>query len=153
MIEMANHKGSLAIAADHAGYGLKEVIKAALLDWGIPCEDLGTYSGRPADYPTFAHEVANGVVANRFSLGILICGTGLGMSMAANRHSGIRAAVCSDDFSARMARFHNDANILCLGANVVGVGLAKDIVRTFLDTPFEGGRHISRIAKIEPETR
>jgi ribose 5-phosphate isomerase B len=149
MIDLASSKGSLAIAADHAGFSLKEIIKAALLDWTIPCEDLGTYSGRSTDYPPFAHEVAKGVVSGRFSRGILVCGTGLGMSMAANRHAGIRAAVCCDPFSARMARFHNDANILCLGANVVGVGLAKDIVRTFLDTPFEGGRHIPRIAKIE----
>jgi ribose 5-phosphate isomerase B len=149
MIDLATTKGSLAIAADHAGFALKEIIKAALLDWAVACEDLGTYSGRSTDYPPFAHEVAKGVVNGRFSRGILVCGTGLGMSMAANRHAGVRAAVCCDPFSARMARFHNDANVLCLGANVVGVGLAKDIVRTFLDTPFEGGRHIARIAKIE----
>jgi ribose 5-phosphate isomerase B len=149
MMDNANTKGSVAIAADHAGFTLKELLKATMMEWAIASEDLGTFSGRATDYPPLAHEVAKGVVSGRFSRGILICGTGLGMSMAANRHPGVRAAVCSDPFSARMARFHNDANVLCLGANVVGVGLAKDIVRTFLDTPFEGGRHIPRIAKIE----
>ena len=103
------------------------------------------------DYPDYAHRVADAVAAGR-GLGLLVCGTGVGMSMAANRHAGVRAALCADTFSARMTRLHNDANVLCLGARVVGGGLAQDIVDAFFGAEFEGGRHARRVSKIEPGT-
>ena len=139
----------LAIASDHAGFALKEQIKKQLSACQIAFEDLGTSDECSTDYPGYAHAVATGICEGRYSRGILVCGTGLGMSMAANRHRGIRAAVCSDTFSARSARNHTDANILCLGSRVTGVGLASDIVEVFLEAPFEGGRHQPRIEKIE----
>jgi ribose 5-phosphate isomerase B len=139
----------LAIASDHAGFTLKEKIKAWLSDWDIAFEDLGTTDEIPTDYPDYAHAVARGIHEGRFDRGILVCGTGLGMSMSANRHSGIRAAACTDSFMARVARLHNDANVLCIGSRVLGVGLAQDIVKTFLAASFEGGRHTGRVKKIE----
>ena len=139
----------LAIASDHAGFALKEQIKKELGAWNVSFEDLGTHDEKSTDYPIYAHAVAKGILEGRFSRGILVCGTGVGMSMAANRHRGIRAAACSDTFSARASRQHNDANVLCIGARVVGSGLAADIVRAFLDARFEGGRHLARVEKIE----
>jgi ribose 5-phosphate isomerase B len=139
----------VAIACDHAALELKESLKRALTLLGFDFVDLGTNSPASTDYPDYAHAVANGVAAGRFRFGVLVCGTGLGMSMAANRHPGVRAAVCSESYSARMAREHNDANVLCLGARVLGVGLAEDILKTFLEATFEGGRHAGRVAKIE----
>lgn len=139
----------LAIASDHAGYALKEQVKEWLSQWGIVFQDLGTNDESSTDYPDYAHAVAKGIRTGAFDRAILVCGTGLGMSMAANRHEGIRAAVCADSFTARAARTHNDANVLCLGSRVVGTGLAQAVVKTFLDSPFEGGRHCGRIAKIE----
>ena len=140
---------SLAIASDHAGFALKEQIKKELTAWQVAFEDLGTFDESSTDYPDYAHAVASGVCEGKYGCGILVCATGLGMSMAANRHRGIRAAVCSDSFSARSARQHNDANVLCLGSRVLGVGLASDIVRAFLEAAFDGGRHQPRIDKIE----
>ena len=139
----------LAIASDHAGYALKEQLKTWLSEWGIVFQDLGTNDERSTDYPDYAHAVAEGISKGAFDRAILICGTGLGMSMAANRHTGIRAAVCTDTFSANAARMHNDANVLCLGSRVIGIGVAKAVAKAFLDSPFEGGRHVGRIAKIE----
>jgi ribose 5-phosphate isomerase B len=149
---MTNPKSAdsqLAIACDHAGLALKESLKPALTRLGIKFIDLGTNSEASTDYPDFAHAVARGIVEGRFTLGILVCGTGLGMCMAANRHRNVRAACCSDAYAARMARQHNDANVLCLGSRIVGAGLAEDIVKAFVEGSFEGGRHAGRVAKIE----
>ncbi len=139
----------LAIASDHAGFGLKESLKQALTRWGVAFEDLGTHSEASIDYPDFAHALASGVATGRYSRGVLVCGTGLGMCMAANRHQGVRAATCTEAFAARMTRQHNDANVLCLGSRITGPGLAEEILKTFLDTSFEGGRHAGRVTKIE----
>jgi ribose 5-phosphate isomerase B len=140
----------LAIASDHAGFALKEQLKRALAALSVPFADLGTNGEQSVDYPDFAHSVASGVAAGTYAAGVLICGTGIGMSIAANRHGGVRAALCTESYAARMSRMHNDANVLCLGARIVGVGLAEEIVRAFLETSFEGGRHAGRVAKIEP---
>lgn len=141
----------IGIASDHGGFQLKGAVVRALRNWAIDFEDLGPYSPDACDYPDYAHELAHGFETNRFSLGILICGTGIGMSIAANRHSALRAAVVSDCFSARMAREHNHANVLCLGARVVGEGLALAIVRAWLDaTPDTDPRHLRRLAKLDP---
>jgi ribose 5-phosphate isomerase B len=139
----------IAIASDHAGFALKEALKLALEKWGVRFEDLGTNSEASTDYPDFARALAHGVVAGKYRLGVLVCGTGLGMAMAANRHRGVRAAPCTDAYAARMTRQHNDANVLCLGSRIVGVGVAEDILKSFLDATFEGGRHAGRVAKIE----
>ncbi len=138
----------LAIGSDHGGFALKEELKAHLDERGIAYKDFGTFSEESCDYPDVAEPLCRAVVAGEYDRGILICGTGIGMSMAANKVSGIRAALCGDCFSAEFTRRHNDANILTLGARVVGPGLALKIVDTFLDTPFEGGRHARRIAKL-----
>ena len=139
----------VVIASDHAGYRLKLELVKALETAGHPVEDLGTHDEGSADYPDFAHLLCAAIVEGRFSRGVLVCGTGLGMSMAANRHSGIRAAVCTGTYAARMTRAHNDANVLCLGSRIVGPGVAEDILETFLATEFEGGRHSRRVGKIE----
>lgn len=136
------------IGADSAGYELKEILKAHLTEGGYTVLDMGCNSTASCHYPLFAAAVARGVQADGDALGILVCGTGIGMSMAANKHRGIRAAVCGDTFSARMTRLHNDANILCLGARVIGQGLARDIVDLFMTTEFEGGRHATRVDMI-----
>jgi ribose 5-phosphate isomerase B len=138
----------LALGSDHAGYELKQTIKAYLDEKGLPYKDFGTYSTDSCDYPDFGLAVAEAVASEEFSLGILVCGTGLGMSMVANKIPGIRAALCSDTFSAHASREHNNANILVLGARVVGVGLALDIVQTWLTATWHGGRHAKRLAKI-----
>lgn len=139
----------LILGSDHAGYALKDELEAALVEAGHEVEDLGAHDGGSVDYPDFAHQVASRVQTGE-GLGVLVCGTGIGMSMAANRHLGVRAAVVSDTFSARMAREHNDANVLCIGSRVVGKGLALDIVNAFLGAEFEGGRHARRVGKIDP---
>ncbi len=136
------------IGADSAGFEMKEMLKEHLAPEGYEITDLGTDSTASCHYPLFAEAVANAVASDPDSLGILVCGTGIGMSMTANKIHGIRAAVCGDTFSARMTRMHNDANVLCLGARVIGPGLAKDITDLFLTTGFEGGRHATRIAMI-----
>lgn len=138
----------IAIASDHAGLALKEHIKQQADLWGVTFEDLGTHSSESTDYPDYAHALAEAILSGRAQRGILVCGTGLGMSMAANRHAGIRAAVCSESYSARLTRQHNDANVLCLGARVIGPGVAEDVVGAFLTTAFEGGRHSRRVDKI-----
>jgi ribose 5-phosphate isomerase B len=139
----------LAIACDHAGLLLKRELVAALEEWGEAFEDLGTHDEASCDYPDFAHRVAEGVASGRYRLGILVCGTGLGMAMAANKHAGVRAAPCTDSFSAHATREHNDANVICFGQRVVGAGVARDALRAFLDASFEGGRHARRVGKIE----
>jgi ribose 5-phosphate isomerase B len=141
--------GTLAIASDHAGFELKERLKEALSEWGRAFEDLGTHDDGSTDYPDYAHRLAEGVATGRFAAGILVCGTGNGMCMAANRHAGIRAAVCTDAFTANAARAHNDANVLCIGSRVTAEELALEITRLFLEGSFEGGRHQRRIEKIE----
>lgn len=139
----------ISIGADHAGFALKSEIKADLQAAGHAITDVGTSSTASCDYPDFAHRLAEGVARDK-AVGILVCGTGTGMAMAANRHRGIRAVACSEPYSARMARQHNDANVLCIGARVVGTGLALEIVKAFLGASFEGGRHAPRVAKIDP---
>ena len=135
----------VALASDHAGYLLKEELKKHFEERGIAYKDLGTDGPASVDYPVFADKLCREIADGKCLLGILVCGTGVGMSMAANKHAGIRAAVVSDTFSARLTRMHNDANVLCIGARVVGVGLACDIADLFLDTPYEGGRHQRRV--------
>lgn len=140
----------IAIGSDHAGYRLKEEIKAHLVQKGPENEiiDCGTISEASVDYPDFAEAVAKRVASGECEKGIIVCGTGIGVSIAANKVKGIRAALCGDVFSARSSRAHNDANILCLGERVVGRGLAMMIVEEWLNTPFEGGRHERRVKKI-----
>ncbi|WP_055071486.1 ribose 5-phosphate isomerase B [Clostridium massiliamazoniense] len=138
----------LAIGCDHGGFILKEEVLKHLQEKGIEFEDFGTYSLESCDYPDIAEKVANAIVSKTCDLGILICGTGIGISIAANKIPGIRAALCSDTFSAHACREHNNANILALGERVTGKGLALDIVDTFLNAKFEGGRHERRVNKI-----
>lgn len=140
----------IALASDHGGYGLKcEVIKH-LEERGFTYEDYGCYSEESCDYPDYAHKAAHAVADGVCDLGILICGTGIGISIAANKVPGIRAALCHDCFSAQATKEHNDANMLAMGARVIGPGLALKIVDTFLDTPFSNDeRHTRRIKKIE----
>lgn len=139
----------IIMASDHGGFKLKDVLKEALVKGDVEVEDIGTHSSDSVDYPDFAHKLAEAVAAGSFELGVLVCGTGLGVSITANRHKGVRAALCGDTFSARMARAHNDANVLCLGERVTGPGLAVDILHAFLSTSFEGDRHARRVAAIE----
>lgn len=145
----------LAIGSDHGGYELKEEIKKHLDARGVAYQDFGCHSTASVDYPAVAAEVARSVAGGKFERGLLFCGTGIGISIAANKVRGIRAAACSDYFSAKYTRLHNDANILCLGGRVVGAGLAAELVDVFLDTEFEGGerhqRRVGQISKIESE--
>ncbi|MEJ2034217.1 MAG: ribose 5-phosphate isomerase B [Deltaproteobacteria bacterium] len=136
----------IAIGCDHGGIGLKEEICSLLADLEYEVDDQGCHRAVSVDYPEFAQAVCREVIDGRCERGILICGTGIGMSMVANRHPQIRAALCHELYSARMSREHNDANVLCLGARVIGLGLATEIVRTWLATDFTGGRHQRRIA-------
>jgi ribose 5-phosphate isomerase B len=141
----------IAIASDHTGVELKAVLSKVIGACGRDVLDLGPADTTSVDYPDFAHQVANAVVRGEAAMGVLICGTGIGMSLSANRHPGVRAALCHDAFTAEMARRHNDSNVLCVGARVTGPGVAEQILRIFLDTPFEGGRHRRRVEKIEIE--
>ncbi|ABC82515.1 ribose 5-phosphate isomerase B [Anaeromyxobacter dehalogenans] len=134
--------------SDHAGLHLRaEAVKVARAA-GFDVEDLGPFTGESVDYPDYARQVAEAVAAGRARLGILVCGTGIGMSISANKVHGIRAAHCVTEFDARMARAHNDANVLCMGERVLGLGVAAAVVKAFLETPFEGGRHQRRVDKI-----
>ncbi len=140
----------IAIGSDHGGFELKRAIMKHLQERGEAYKDFGTYTAESCDYPDYGRAVAKAVAAGDYDRGILICGTGIGISITANKVHGIRAANCGDCFSAEATRLHNDANILALGARVVGEGLALKIVDTFLDTPFSNDeRHIRRISKIE----
>ena len=144
-----NRKVELMIGADHAGFDLKKCLLETLSAKGIPWEDVGTYNGESVDYPDYALRVARAVVSKECDRGILVCGTGLGMSLAANKVRGVRAVVVHDVFSAEMSRRHNDSNVLCLGADVISPGaMASKIVQVWLDTPFEGERHARRVKKI-----
>jgi len=140
---------TLIVGSDHAGLELKRELSGVAAELDYEVVDIGTHTSDSTDYPDYAHQVAS-AVARGEGLGLLVCGTGLGMSMAANRHPGVRAAVCGDVFSASMTRQHNDANVLCIGARVVGGGLAAEILKAFLSASFEGGRHERRVNKIEP---
>jgi ribose 5-phosphate isomerase B len=135
----------IIIGSDHAGFELKEKIKTFLREKGYGVEDVGTNSTASVNYVDYGKKVAKAVSQGRYTRGILICGTGLGMSMIANRFVRVRAALCSDLFSARLSRVHNDANILALGGRILGDMLAYELVQTWLDTEFEGGRHLDRI--------
>ena len=140
----------IAIACDHGGYHYKQMLMQHLDDRGIAYKDFGTFTPDSCDYPDYAKPVANAVAAGEYEKGILICGTGIGMSIAANKVKGIRAAVCADAFSAKATREHNDANILCMGERVISEAKALEITDIFLDTPFsQDERHIRRISKIE----
>jgi len=136
------------IAADHAGLTLKTDLVEWLRERKVDLEDLGTNAAASVDYPDYAVKLARRVAQKEADLGILVCGTGIGMSIAANKVKGVRAALCSTEFEARMARAHNDANVLCVGQRVVGPGVARSIVEAFLGQPFEAGRHANRVAKI-----
>jgi ribose 5-phosphate isomerase B len=139
----------LIAGSDHAGLALRaEAVKVAKAA-GFEVQDLGPFSGDSVDYPDYAKQVADAVVAGRARLGILVCGTGIGMSIAANKVRGVRAAHCTSEFEARMARAHNDANVLCIGERVVGLGLGGAIVKAFLEASFEGGRHERRVQKMK----
>lgn len=151
---METMKKKVYLGSDHGGFELKNTLAAHLREQGWETEDLGCYSAESCDYPDFAAAVGRAVTANEGTLGLLVCGTGIGMSLAANKIPGVRAAVCGDVYSAKMTRRHNDANILCLGARVTGPGLAEEIADAFFSSSFEGGRHARRVAKIaELETR
>jgi ribose 5-phosphate isomerase B len=141
---------SIIIGSDHAGFELKQKMKEHLQRRGFPVDDVGTHSGEPVDYPEVAHRVAEAVASGRSARGVVVCGTGLGVSMAANRHAGVRAAVAYDEDTARLSREHNDANVLALGGRSLDHALAERILDLWLDTPFAGGRHARRVAKIEP---
>lgn len=140
---------TIVLGADHGGYELKNVIKSHLEGKGFNVIDVGTNAPDSCDYPIFASRLCQKIQGGEAELGILVCGTGIGMSIAANKHKGIRAACCSDTFSARLTRLHNNSNVLCLGARVLGAGLAIDLVNEFINSDFEGDRHIKRLSLIE----
>jgi ribose 5-phosphate isomerase B len=142
---MTDPNATIVIGCDHAAYDLKEKLKAFLLKRGVSVEDVGPHGTASVDYPDYGKKVAEMVASGRYPRGILLCGTGLGMSMVANRFPGIRAALCHDLFGAIMSRKHNNANILVLGGRVTGETLAEEIVKVWLETPFEGGRHQDRL--------
>ena len=137
------------IATDHAGYAVKAFVKEFVNSLGHEIIDLGPDSADRVDYPDYAKKCAEAVLADKGSFGILICGTGIGISISANKIAGIRAALCHDHYTAKLTRQHNDANILCFGERVVGKGVIEDMIEVFANTEFEGGRHAGRVAKIE----
>lgn len=139
----------VAIGSDHAGFELKERVKRWLEEQGHTLHDVGVFNHDRADYPDLAHQVAELVESGEAARGVLVCGSGIGVSMVANKHQGVRAANCTVEFQAEMCRRHNDANVLCLGERVVGPDLAASLVRVFFTTDFEGGRHEERVRKIE----
>ncbi len=139
----------IGVASDHGGYILKDLVKEAIAEGGHEAVDLGPHSTDSVDYPDYAGKAIRELKAGGCERIVLICGTGIGMSICANRVNGIRGTLCHDAFTARMSRQHNDSNCLILGARVTGPGVAQDIVEVWLDTPFEGGRHLSRLNKID----
>ena len=139
---------TIAIASDHAGVDLKSILKEDLAALGFEVLDLGTQDEQSVDYPDMADALANAIDGQHVSRGVAICGSGIGISMAANRHRHVRAALCHDALSAKLAREHNDANVLAMGARLIGTETARDCLRTFLNTPFEGGRHQRRVDKM-----
>jgi ribose 5-phosphate isomerase B len=146
---MSANANPLIIGCDHAAFLLKEKVVEFLQARGIQVKDVGTFSEASVDYPDYGAEVALGVSSGAYQRGILICGTGIGMSMVANRYANVRAALCNDLFAAKLSRQHNDANILVMGGRVIGDILALEIVTTWLDTPYEGGRHQQRLDKFD----
>lgn len=147
---MSQNKTPIVIGCDHAAVALKDIIKAYLVEKaGIEVKDVGTFTSDSVDYPDFAIQVARAVSEGTYDRGILICGTGIGMSMAANRFPHVRAALCNDLFAAKLSRQHNNANVLVMGGRVIGDVLATEILKTWLETPFEGGRHQSRLDKFD----
>ena len=146
---MEDNRAPIIVGSDHAAYGLKEYLKEFIKQKGIEIRDVGAYSTKAADYPDFGFQVAEAVSTGKYSHGILLCGTGIGMSMVANKFPHVRAALCNDLFSAIMSRRHNNANILVMGGRVIGDVLAREIVTAWLETPFEGGRHQRRLDKFE----
>ncbi len=146
----------IILASDHAGLDLRQELVAGLRERGVPFEDVGPTSRESVDYPDFAAKVARAVATGHSTHGVLVCGTGIGMSIVANKYRGVRAALCTTEFEARMGQAHNDANILCMGGRVVGPGLGRAIAEAFVKTAFEGGRHEKRVKKIadaEEESR
>ncbi|MDR1126323.1 MAG: ribose 5-phosphate isomerase B [Deltaproteobacteria bacterium] len=141
---------TIFLGSDHAGFGLKSDLAAWLKSLGLKVEDCGAHSGESCDYPMAAHKVCHAVLAGD-GIGVLVCGSGIGMSIAANRHRGIRAALCTHEFHARGCRAHNNANIICLGERITAPALARELVELFLTTPFEGGRHERRLELIEED--
>lgn len=140
----------IAIGADHGAFAMKEMIRAFLEEKGYEVLDVGTDSSESVDYPVYAHKVTDALVSGKCEKGILICGTGIGMSIAANKVKGVRAALCNEPLSARLTREHNDSNVLCMGARMIGDEMAKEVVKTWLNTPFSGdARHSRRIAMLE----
>jgi ribose 5-phosphate isomerase B len=140
----------IAVAGDHAGYGLKEHLKGILTQRGEEVEDFGPVSDTPSvDYPDYTKPVAEAVASGRCEGGVLVCGSGMGMAIAANRFKGVRAALCETPLMARLSRSHNDSNILCLGSRLTTPTVAEEILKAWLDTPFEGGRHMRRVEKID----
>jgi ribose 5-phosphate isomerase B len=142
----------IALASDHAGFPYKEQLKQLLDDLKLPYKDFGTQSTESTDYPDWAHKASEAIVRGECDRGILVCGSGIGMSIVANKHKGIRAAVCESVTAARLSRLHNDANVLTIGERITGWESVVDIVRMFLETPFEGGRHDRRVKKIHSLT-
>jgi ribose 5-phosphate isomerase B len=139
---------TIAIAADHAGFPLKEVLKGDLAAQGFVVLDLGTDGPASVDYPDFADKLAAALKQGKAQRGVLVCGSGIGISIAANRHRHVRAALCGDSTAARLCRQHNDANVLALGSRLTGEEVARDCLKVFLETPFEGGRHARRVDKM-----
>ncbi len=138
----------IAFSADHAGYELKDMLMALARERGHETLDLGVNDGSSVDYPDMADALAAALADGRAEIGVIVCGSGIGISIAANRHRHVRAALCHDVTTARLARLHNDANVLALGARTTGPAVARDCLEAFLDTPFEGGRHARRVAKL-----
>ncbi len=141
-------KRVVAIASDHAGYEMKTALKEEISSLGYGVLDLGTDSPDSVDYPDFAHALAEAVTQGKAGQGVLVCGSGIGVSITANRHPGIRAALCHNAETARLSRQHNDANVLAMGERIIGVDVARECLRAFLETEFEGGRHARRVAKM-----
>lgn len=139
---------TVVLAADHAGYELKDQLKREIDELGYDVLDLGTNGPDSVDYPDFGHAAGEAIADGRADKGVVVCGSGIGISIAANRHEGVRAALCHDGLTARLSRQHNDANVLALGARIIGVETALDALRAFLSTEFEGGRHQRRVAKL-----
>ena len=140
--------GAIAVASDHAGFDLKEILKRDLQQAGLEVLDLGTNSTQSVDYPDFGTAMADAVASGRAEKGVLVCGTGIGISMAANRNPKVRAALVHDVTSARLSRLHNDANVVAFGQRLIGTETAREALKVFLDTKFEGGRHANRVAKL-----
>ncbi len=138
----------IAIASDHAGFELKSILKAVMVEEGYEVLDLGTDSKDSVDYPDFGYAMADAIMSKRAECGVVVCGTGIGISIAANRHPGIRAALCHDVTTARLAREHNDANVMALGGRLIGTEVAKQCLTAFLQTPFGGDRHAGRVKKL-----